>query len=186
MARRPVSLVLDTSCLLNIYATGHFREIAVSLREQVGIANFVLKEEALFIRRDTPTASQDRMDPVDLSAFVSEGLVEVMHLESLNEKATFVALSALVDDGEAVTAALALHRGCSVATDDRKARRVFAERIPSVPLVSTLDLVVRWSENMPAPSVEVRTALERMRSRTKYVPGHRDPHYGWWLTVMQG
>lgn len=186
MVRQPVGLVLDTSCLLNLYATGHFREIAVSLREQVSIANFVLEEEALFIRRDAPTDSQDELDPVDLSPFVSEGLVEVMYLESLNEKATFADLSALVDDGEAVTAALALHRGCSIATDDRKARRVFAERIPSVPLVSTLDLVVRWSKNVPDPSVEVRTALERMRSRTKYVPGRRDPHYGWWLTVMQG
>ncbi len=121
MERRPVSLVLVTSCLLNLYATEHFREITGSLREQVGVADFVLKEEALFIHREAPTDGQDEPVPVDLPPFVSEGLVEVLYLQSPDEEATFVDLSAPIDDGEAVTAALALHRGCSIATDDRKA-----------------------------------------------------------------
>ena len=123
---------------------------------------------------------------MDLSPFVSEGLVEVMRLASPNEETTFVTLAALVDDGEAVTAALAVHRACSVATDDRKARHVLAERAPTVPLVSTLDLVHQWAETMPVPSGELRTALERMRSGASYVPGPRDPRYQWWLGVMQG
>lgn len=186
MERRPVSLVLDTSCLLNLYATGHFREIAASLREQVGVSDFVLEEEALFIRRGPPIDGQEELDPVDLSPFVSEGLVEVMYLESPNEKATFVDLSAVVDDGEAVTAALALHRGYSIAIDDRKARRVLAERAPTVPLVSTLELVVRWVENVSVPLDDLRSSLKRMRFRTNYVPGSRDPHYKWWLDIMQG
>ena len=186
MERRPVSLVLDTSCLLNLYATGHFREIAASLRDQVGVSDFVLEEEALFIRRGSPTDGQEVLDPVDLSPFVSEGLVEVMYLESPNEKATFVDLSAVVDDGEAVTAALALHRGCSIAIDDRKARRVLAERAPTVPLVSTLELVVRWVENVSVPLDELRSSLKRMRFRTNYVLGSCDPHYEWWLDIMQG
>ena len=186
MARRPVGLILDANCLLNVYATEHFREIAVSLHDQVGVADFILQEEALFIRHETPTDDHDEQDPVDLTPFVSEGLVEVMYLESPNEKATYVDLSALVDDGEAVTAALALHRGCSIATDDRKARRVFAERLPTVPLVSTLDLVDRWVKTASIPLGKLQTALERMRSGANYVPGRRDPYHDWWLQVMQG
>ena len=186
MERRPVSLVLDTSCLLNLYATGHFREIAASLQEQVGIADFVLKKEALFIHCEVPIDSQDKQVLVDLSPFVSEGLVEVMYLESPNEKATFVDLAALVDDGEAVTAALALHRGCSIAIDDRKAKRVLTELAPTVPLISTLDLLVRWVETASVPSDELRSVLERIRSSANYVPSRRDPHYEWWLEAMQG
>ena len=186
MARQPVGLILDANCLLNVYATEYFREIVVSLRDQVGVTDFVLKEEALFIRRETPTDDPDEQDPVDLTPFVSEGLVEVMYLESPNEKATYIDLSALVDDGEAVTAALALHRKCSIATDDRKARRVFAERIPTVPLVSTLDLVNQWVKTASIPLGKLQTALKRMRSGANYVPGHRDPYHDWWLQVMQG
>ena len=186
MARRPVGLILDANCLLNLCATEHFREIAMSLHDQVGVADFVLQEEALFIRRETPTDDHDEQVPVDLTPFVYEGLVEVMYLESPNEQATYVDLSSLVDDGEAVTAALALHRGCSIATDDRKARRVFAKRIPTVPLVSTLDLVDRWVKTASIPLGKLQTALEEMRSGANYVPGRRDPYHDWWLQVMQG
>lgn len=186
MERGPASLILDASCLLNLYATERFGDIAASLREQVAVADYVLEQEALFIRREASADGEDDQFAVDLSPFVSAGLVEVMHLASPSEEATFVALAAIIDDGEAVTAALAIHRGISVATDDRKARRVLSERAPSVPLVSTLDLVAQWSETMPVPPTELRTALERMRSGASYVPGPRDPRYQWWLQVMQG
>ncbi len=186
MEKRPANLILDASCLLNLYATERFGDIAACLREQVGVADYVLEEEALFIRREASADGQDDQVPVDLSPFVSEGLVEVMRLESSNEETTFVAFAALIDDGEAMTAALALHRGGSVATDDRKARRVLAERAPTVPLISTLDLLSRWAEAMSVPLHELRTALERMRSGASYVPGPGDPSYRWWLEVMQG
>ena len=106
-------------------------------------------------------------------------------MESPNEETTFVTLAALIDDGEAATAALALHRGCSIATDDRKARRVLAEQVPTVHLVSTLDLVSQWAEAMSVPLGELRTALEQMRSGANYLPGPRDPRYDWWRKVMQ-
>ena len=181
----PASLILDASCLLNLYATERFGDIAASLREQVAVADYVLEEEALFIRREASADGEDDQLLVDLSPFVSEGLVEVMRLASPNEEATFVALAAIIDDGEAVTAALAVHRGCSVATDDRKARRVLSERAPTVPLISTLDLVAQWAETMSVPLLELPSALERMRSGASYVPGPRDPRYQWWLEVMQ-
>ena len=40
-------------------------------------------------------------------------------------------LSAVIDDGEAITGAIALHRGYAVAIDDRKARRVLGKRVPA-------------------------------------------------------
>ncbi|MDE0475316.1 MAG: hypothetical protein OXI50_12200 [Gammaproteobacteria bacterium] len=185
MERGSGSLILDASCLLNLYATERFKDIAASLREQVAVADYVLDQEALFIRREAPTDGEDEQLVVDLSPFVSEGLVEVMHLASPSEETTFVALASIIDDGEAATAALAIHRGCSVATDDRKARRVLSEQAPTVPLVSTLDLLVRWAETDSVPLTELRTALERVRSGASYVPGPRNPHYMWWLKVMR-
>ena len=186
MESRSASLILDASCLLNLYATERFGEIASSLHERVGVADYVVEKEALFIRREASDEGQDEQVPVDLSPFVYDDLVEVMRLERPNEEATFVALAALIDDGEAVAAALALHRGCSIATDDRKARRLLEQWAPSVPLVSTLDLLSRWAETMSIPAIELRTALERMYSGASYVPSPRDHHYTWWLEVMHG
>ena len=186
MESRPVTVLLDASCLLNLYATERFGEIAASLREQFAVAAYVVDREALYVlRRPAPDAAQEQV-PVDLSPFEADGLVEVMRLERPAEEATFVALAALIDDGEAITAALALHRGCSVATDDRKARRVLGERAPTVPLVSTLDLLSEWAAATSIPASELRAVMERMRSGASYVPGPRDPRFEWWLEVVQG
>lgn len=186
MGKRSASLILDASCLLNLYATERFRDIVTSLNEQVGVARYVLEEEALFIRREAPADGHDEQIPVDISPFVAKGLVELICLASPSEEATFVELAALIDDGEAITAALALHRRGSVATDDRKARRVLAERAPTVSLLSTLDILRKWAETTALPVYELRTALGRMRSCASYVPGRGDPHYRWWLAVVEG
>ncbi len=126
------TLLLDASCLLNLYATGRFRDIAVALDYRLGVAACVLKVEALYIWRPDPTGTREEPEPVDVSSLVDEGLMQVLSLASPAEEATFVELAALIDDGEALTGALAVHRECSLATDDRKARRVLAERLPTV------------------------------------------------------
>ena len=159
MERRPANLILDASYLLNLYATERFGEIAASLREQVAVADYVLEEEALFMRREASADGEDDEILVDLSPFVSEGLVEVMRLASRDEETTFVTLAALIDDGEAATAALAVHCGCSVTTDDRKARHVLSERAPTLPLVSTLDPVAQRPHSQreqPSEEAEAR------------------------------
>ena len=55
----------------------------------------------------------------------------VMRLETPSEEASFVELAAVLDDGEAVTGAIALNRGHLVAIDDRKARRVLGGKAPN-------------------------------------------------------
>ena len=108
-----------------------------------------------------------------------------MRLEQLEEELTFVDLAASIDDGEAVTGAIALHRGCSVATDDRKARRVLGELEPPVSLVSTLELLKLWTQEGSVSDVELRSAMVSMRIGASYIPANGDPLYAWWQEVMQ-
>ncbi|MCY3799967.1 MAG: hypothetical protein OXG46_00130 [Chloroflexi bacterium] len=179
-------LLLDASCLINIYATGCLPEIAGTLPYQLGVAAYVLEREALYTWLSDQASTREEREPIDLSRLVDEGMIDVVHLEHPEERITFVDLAALVDDGEAVTGALALHRGCSVATDDRKARRVLGGQVPSVPLVSTLELLKLWAEEAAVPDTELRAAMIMMRSRASYLPGDRDPLYPWWSKVMCG
>ena len=180
------TLLLDASCLLNLYATGRFRDIAVTLPYQIAVADYVLDVEALYVWRLDPTGTRDEAEPVDLSSLVDEGLVRVMTLETPDEEGTFVELAALVDDGEAITGALAAHRQCALATDDRKARRVLGERTAAVPLLSTLELLRLWTDGAAVPDTELREAMDGMRLGASYVPGPRDPLHLWWQSVMEG
>lgn len=186
MTNPPRPLLLDASCLLNLYATGRLGEIAAALPYQLGVADYILEREALYTWVPDPAGTGERKEPVDLSSLVHEGLFRVLRLERSEEEVTFVDLAASIDDGEAITGALAFHRGCSVATDDRKAHRVLQEQVPTVPLVSTLELLKLWAEELSIPDSELQAAMMSMKLWASYIPGDRDPLYAWWQEIMHG
>ena len=185
MTNLPGRIVLDASCLLNLYATGYLSEIAAATDTQFQVAQYVLEHEAIYTWVPNTESGHDEPVPVDVSPLIAEGLIHVIRLEDIAEQATFVELATLVDDGEAVTGALAFHRGCSVATDDRKARQVFGERIPSVHLVSTLELLKLWEDIGQIADDDLRTAMIAMRSGASYIPRRRDPLFEWWAAVVR-
>ena len=123
-------------------------------------------------------------EPVDLTSLLEEGLIQLMCLEHPAEEISFIDLAANLDDGEAVTGALAFRRGWSVATDDRKARRVLGQLSPPVELVSTLELLKLWAEEVQVPSDELGAAMAEMQSSASYRPGARDPLYEWWRSIV--
>ena len=179
-------IILDASCAINLYATGRLREIAATLDHRLFVADYVLEREILYVRAPSADVYGEDLEPVNLSPLIDDELIQVMRLERLDEQATFVQLASLIYDGEAMTGALALHRGCSVAIDDRKARRAFARHIPSVSLLSTLELLRMWDEAAAPSNVELREAMVRMRFGASYIPGRRDPLYDWWDEIVTG
>ena len=183
--RQPFDLVLlDASCLINLYATGRLRDIALAVPYRLGVVDYVIEKEALYVWRPGASVGEETRVPVDFEHLVEEGLIRLMRLESEEEARTLVDLAALMDDGEAVTGAIALHRGYAVATDDRKARRILAELPQSITLVSTLELLKLWDEEASVSEAELREALAAMESSASYLPGERDPLYGWWRSAM--
>lgn len=175
-------IVLDASCLLNLYASGRLSDIASALPCRLAVADYVATEEALFVWRMVDgTEEQER---VELNPLIDEGLIKVMDLENSRETATFVDFAAQIDDGEAYTCALALHRGWAVASDDRKARRVFTEATEDIVLFSTSELLKTWADETSIPTEELRDALRAIQTGASYVPSQRDPLYSWWLSII--
>ena len=176
-------LLLDASCLLNLYATSRLLEIAAALPWELAVVDYVLEQEALFVRIIGAYEEQEETAPVDLSPLIDEGLLLVVRLETPSEEASFVELAAILDDGEAMTGAIALNREHLVAIDDRKARRVLGEKAPGMRLVSTLEIMRQWGASVPVQ--EVSHALRAMQHRARYVPGQWDPLYAWWRDMME-
>ena len=58
-------LLLDASCLLNLYATGRMIEIVAALPWQVAVVDYVLEHEALYVRAIGANDEQDETVPVD-------------------------------------------------------------------------------------------------------------------------
>ncbi len=178
----PKPVILDASTLLNLYAGGRLRDIAETLPEQFVVAGYVARREALYIRRKGPDRDAEQKEPVDIAPFTSAGLIHLVEMSS-EEQETFVDLAAELDDGEAITASLAVHRGYVVATDDLKALKVISATT-KVDTVSTLSLVKRWSESANISREQVKVVLQQMWSGASYRPGTRDPLYAWWLKMI--
>src|SRR5581483_10436728 len=110
-------------------------------------------------------------DAVDISPLVAPGLLELLAVETPDEAASYVSFAAELDDGEAMTCALALHRGALVATDDRKALRLLAARAPQIRVRSTAQLLKEWADSASLAPTELRAVLTDVRQRARFAPG---------------
>ena len=98
------------------------------------------------------------------------------------ELTTFIDFAVGLGDGEAMTAAIALHRGLTVVTDDRVALRVIAGRVPTVP---SLQLIREWIDREQISREIANEALRNLRQRGSYVPGPNHPLRSWWDELFE-
>lgn len=171
------AIIHDACILINLFATGHARGILASLRSRHFICTAVQKE-SLYLRPVDPTRP---LEPVALDGLISAGQIEVVTVASEREEQLYVDYASRLDDGEAMSLALAHARNFTLATDDRKCRRVFAEAVgdPSR-LLSTAGILREWAKKDRAPIAHLREALRAVAIRAKFIPAATDPDYGWW------
>jgi len=163
-------LLLDACCAINLHASGHMEDILKAIPGTVALATFVLDEEIL---------------RSNLQSFVERGLIHTVSPDSEAEEISFVNFAVELDDGEAVTGAIAMHRHWGVATDDRKAQRVFARTNPGVQLLSTPELLKYWADTHNPPLEVVREALQNIQTHASYKPSATHSLHAWWRSIVR-
>jgi predicted nucleic acid-binding protein len=135
-------LVLDSSVIINLLATGHATPILKALAVPVAVTGNVVRE----IERG---AANGRPEFELLIAMVNEGVLRVEELEGEVLATLFDLVSGgtaeSLDDGEAATLAFAHGRSFSAAIDEKKATRLAAARFKSLRLVTTIDILAHES-----------------------------------------
>ena len=180
----PELIFLDTGCLLNLYASQNLESIVTTISSDFSVADYVLEQEAIYVWSGSRNDKRRERTPVNIVPLIQQNLIKVESLVSDSEKSTFIDMAARMDDGEAMTGALAVHRNGAVATDDAKARRVLSQWTTPVPVISTLDIVKHWVELAGTAREEIRQMLQRIYWGATYYPGRRDPLYEWWRSFF--
>lgn len=138
LSEQPALLLADTSVVINLNATGCAEAILKALPHRVAVVDVVVDEINGGIRKG-------RQDAARLAALIAANAVEVVKLgpRGLIRFETLVVGSAgeTLDDGEAATLAYAEELGARALIDERKARRLAAERHAAIPLGCTVDLL---------------------------------------------
>ncbi len=162
---------------MNLLAT----DCAVDILRVVGWRLLVppaVDGEALYL--ESADGSGNR-EPIDLSRLEESGVLEKV-LPTDEELDLVVELAQLVDDGEAEVIALGLTRKVTIATDDRKARRVAAQR--GGLLMSTPDLLHLWHATAAVTDARMSAILNMVSRRSRYRPPLDHAFYEWWMGFL--
>ncbi|WP_423196707.1 PIN domain-containing protein [Cupriavidus sp. H19C3] len=173
-------LVVDTSVVINLNATGCAKEILDALPQHVAVVDVVVGE--LEYGR-----SKGRGDAAMLADLVKAGVVTVASLGETAlpqfESLVVGASAETLDDGEAATIAYAIDTNASAIIDERKAMRLCSSRFPHIQLGCTLDLLshqaVKHALGQPRLADALHTALLSARMRVL-------PHYVNWVVNLIG
>ena len=98
--------------------------------------------------------------------------------------------AAELDDGEAHTCALALVRGASVATDDRKAIRVLRSVWKShgqqkEPVLRTSELLFSWARKEGIGAPDLARIVRAIARRASFFPPKDDPYFKRWMELLE-
>ena len=206
--------VWDTSSLLNLVATGRAEEIlrvfgcpayiervvyrgdGVRRGEVLDTARTSKPRYASFTKRRDfqmrsvylrPLPEENRPGeqiPVDLSPLFASGMLTETELDEA-ERALFVAYAAEIDDGEARSAAVAVHRGLWLMTDDRPCVNLMAS-LPVPPIVMTTpDWVKEWVDHAGISLEALAETLRRIHHCANYHARRNHPLRDWWNSHLR-
>lgn len=171
--------VIDTCVLINLLATTRVAEI-VQIISPCRLVCPIVKGESLYLRS---VDLDGQPEPVDLTPLFDANVFTSCVIESALDEELYVGYSLDLDDGEAMSLAIAQARNLALCTDDRKARRVIAENAPALALLSTPQIVNAWAEGRdPA---EVTVVIRAIHTRARFCPSDADPLAAWWNMHLQ-
>jgi predicted nucleic acid-binding protein len=174
--------IIDTCCLLNLFASGEPKAI---LHHAGGVhVSDHVQGEALWIREyDNESPPQLIPKLIDLTECIDAGAIAICRLEQEREFELFVHLAQQLDDGEASVLAIAKVRGWIVATDDRKARRIATEQ--SISTISTSEMIHAWTASEKVSDQRVGELLRNIQQFGRFVPHRSDPRFDWWMALVE-
>jgi hypothetical protein len=179
---------LDACALINLFASGQFENIVRTLGLELRVVPLVFTGEALEVYTRNDQGERGPRELMNLEPLIEAGLLAVDSEPSKSEEAAFLAYAALpaMDDGEAMTIAVAETRGGGVVTDDLPAWRALEQYAPNVPHTTTLALVRKWAETSGVDQSMIRDVLLEIEFRGRYRPSQKWPEseYAWWLSIV--
>ena len=174
--------IVDACCLINLYASSEECSILRACGE-FWVPPQVQREALRICRCDPADPTKLVSQDLDLSNAIAAGLIQTCQVEGPDESDAFIRYAMQLDDGEAACLAVAQVRRWTVATDDRKARRIASEN--GIALISTPELIERWAHADSPHRKLLAEVLRRIERFAKFRPRRTDPLYAWWVELSE-
>ena len=171
----------DCSVLLNLLAADCVSALAKGTGWHIAICPAV-QDEVIKLRN--PHTGE--MERIDLQPSIASGLLQVCDLEGTAEEELYINHAAILDDGEAMSIAIAACRNWDLAIDDKQASNYTKRTFPEVPVWSTPDILKKWEEAAGLPALELQRCIQLIEARARYFPASSHPLSEWWRARRDG
>ena len=165
----------DSSVLLNLLATDPFEVMAAGMGWRFAICTAV-RDEAKKLR--DPTTGE--MVPIDITPFIRSGVLQVLDLVGSTEQELFIENAARIDDGEAMSLAIAGCRQLELALDDKAAIKFARKQFPKLRLWTTPEIIKHWADKGSLSNDLLREIIIKIESRSRYFPPREHGLAQWW------
>jgi hypothetical protein len=173
-------LLNDASVLLNLLAADCLAEISAALDWQFAICPLV-RDGAKKLR----DASTGEMVPVDIAPLIESGVLQILELSGDDEQTLYVEQSVVVDDGEAMSIAIATSRNLELAIDDKQASNHARRTFPHLKLWTTPEIVKLWADTAALSPQRLREVFVSIQERARYLPPNAHPLAAWWKAAAR-
>lgn len=171
-------LLNDSSVLLNLLAADCLEEIVSETEWEIAICTAVRNETKKL--RDTDTGE---MVTIDIEPLIASGIIQLIEMDDENEPTLYVQQASIVDDGEAMSIAIAANRGLELAIDDKQALNHVKRTFPNVQLWTTPEILKHWSDTADVTIERLRDAIVNIETRSRYFPAKSHILANWWRTA---
>ncbi len=171
-------LLNDSSVLLNLIAGDCLPAVGADLSWQLAICPAVRDETKKL--RDPATGD---MIVLDIMPFVASEVLHVLELDGETEDTLYVEQSVVVDDGEAMSIAIAASRGLDLAMDDKQARNHARRAFPQLRLWTTPEILKHWVDTASVPRTKLGQIVRLIEERARYFPAASHPLAQWWTSA---
>ena len=173
-------IILDACCILNFCASGQFLAILKSLPAEIVVTTVVQERELTTLQK----LQEEENDAVlEFETAITQGLLKVVDFASEEEEESFVNYAADLDDGEAATFAIAVHRKWAVATDDNKGIKFMQKNFSHLQILSIPEIIKHWSEQERIDFSVLSKVLNTIRIKGRYIPPKNHPLRNWWINA---
>lgn len=174
-------VILNPCCLINLYASRYLSNILEALPVPAMVAAEVYEREILRVYGERIGEKGLISEQIEVQPLLDAGLLTAVWPSSDAEMASVIDFAfALKEDGEAFTAALALHRRWAIGVDDPRAASFLQRNVPHLQVLTTPQFVKQWTERTNPPSEIVRAALRNIERYAKYTIPLHHALYAWW------
>lgn len=171
-------LLNDSSVLLNLLASDCLEAIAEATGWQFAVCSAVQNETKKL--RDEDTGD---MVLIDINPMIASGVLQVFDVAEADEQSLYVEQAGYVDDGEAMSIAIAVCRNLELAIDDKQATNHAHRCFPSLKMWTTPDILKTWSQESQVSAQQLSLAIQRIEIRARYFPAKSHPLFAWWANA---